>query len=238
MVTAEHPIDLCAPEVVALAAGRKRQHRVLITSANSTASVDFRAEDWGSLLWPQASPLVHPSMHGIGLSVPRIIRAPGSTTRDSVGVWPRWCVGDVLWVREAWDPRPNDGVRYAANLDGSAQEKMNWQSRRTLRRARARITMRITDLRPERIADITREGILAEGIEPLGDALGWYHTNPRVHHRAHQRSATILRDGFASQWCAMRHNTTAHRNCPAGACSWQRNDWVWVLAFDAPEVSR
>ena len=88
------------------------------------------------------------------------------------------------------------------------------------------------------IADITREGILAEGIEPMGEETGWYHVNPRVHHRAHQRAVTILRDGFASQWCSMRHGTTMHRNCPSGACSWQRNDWVWALTLDVLEVRR
>ncbi len=224
-----HPIDLSAPEILALAAGRKRQHRVPLLDGTSQARDFFDAKTSRRALFDQATVidreggLVH-----CGLAVPYLHQDGHVETRDSVVLWPRWMVGDCLWGREAWSARSSgEGPRnleYAARLDGQRQSCRRWQSRRTMPRTASRITLGIARVTLERLQSITHESILAEGIEAFSQELGRFASHPLVHHRAHLRGLTTLREAFAAQWCALRHRGRCGANC-----SWLRNDWVWVL---------
>ena len=127
-------------------------------------------------------------------------------------VFPKICKygapGDLLWVRETWfDPQMDGGrVLYAAD-----QPEVHPIHRRRpsihMPRWASRITLRITDVRVERLQDISEDDARAEGWPgpitetgfPIASPLAW----------------------FANVWTSING---------AGAC--EANPWVWVIEFE------
>lgn len=125
-------------------------------------------------------------------------------------------VGDILWVREkieyfdrGTDDNGYDGVlRYVAD-----EHEIPWPSRYDspkvvpsihMPRTAARIILQITDIRVERLQDITRGDCMSEGCPFPNMADG---PDPRL-------------IWFADLWRSIN-----------GPDSWPSNPWVWVIAF-------
>ena len=69
--------------------------------------------------------------------------------------------GDVLWVRETWAKDPfGDGYIYPTEVPGAGQK---WRPSIHMPREAARIFLRVTDVRVERLQEITEDGAKAEG---------------------------------------------------------------------------
>ena len=148
-----------------------------------------------------------------------------------------WRVGNTLWVKETWRPgvigeHPYNKVfRYKA--DGmnlplpiedrewfeklTADGKYNWQSSMFMRRKFARIFLKITDIKLERLQDITEEGAIAEGIERInthGNNYAWKGYGKEYAHFNPVNS-------YKSLWELIN-----------GSGSWELNPWVWVIKFE------
>ena len=76
----------------------------------------------------------------------------------------------------------------------------------------SRLTLEVTEVRVERVQDITDEDARAEGTEPWRGAATDVCTGEKVGILDHIR-------GFREAW------DTAYPG------SWDRNDWVWVVRF-------
>ncbi len=127
--------------------------------------------------------------------------------------------GDRLWVRETWcavDDTELDGERwvdYRATPKYSAEhpagwenapdspEALKWRPSIHMPRWASRITLEITDVRVERLQDISEDDSMAEGILFEGD-----QPSPR--------------DNFSALWELIN-----------GPDSWDANPWVWVIEF-------
>lgn len=134
--------------------------------------------------------------------------------------------GDRLWVRETWgicsalgDGRPEPGhmIYYAASgcsKDGTqAKEFPNWPVSRWrpsihMPRWASRITLEITDIRVERVQDISLADIEAEGTP--------YSLDPA------KRPVGSRTEQYAALWDSI--------NSKRGY-GWDVNPWVWVVAF-------
>lgn len=125
--------------------------------------------------------------------------------------------GDILWVREAWGtasdllgsvPGPVYRADYTGNELRELQEKhYRWHPSIHMPREAARIFLRVTGVRAERLQDITTKDIQAEG------AVG-----------RHFQAAT--RGAFADLW----DSTIKPKDLPT--CGWAANPWVWVIDFE------
>lgn len=136
-----------------------------------------------------------------------------------------------LWVRETWDFRPwwSDGgekmrkVRVSYAADGYQQtlecppdwnpmlySEQRWRPSIHMPRWASRITLKVVNVRAERVQDISREDILAEGINA--------HFAPR-----RKDPLPTPRSAFAQLW------DTINKNRGYG---WDVNPWVWVLEFE------
>lgn len=78
---------------------------------------------------------------------------------------------DILWVRETWSPvnvRPRRYI-YKADVDRSIGEGVGlplcWHPSIHMPREAARIFLRVTDVRVERLQEIDDTGVVAEGLE-------------------------------------------------------------------------
>lgn len=80
---------------------------------------------------------------------------------------PPYQPGDTLWVRETWCDAPDDDPQYRdflylADYDGTPTK---WRPSIHMPREAARLFLRVTDVRVERLQDIDDDGVVAEGLE-------------------------------------------------------------------------
>ena len=150
-----------------------------------------------------------------GRSMP-FIRNPDVTRRNLA--CPFGHPGDRLWVREAWkanstfnDLPPRDlptGVKvFYLTGSGYSPSSARYRHARFMPRWASRITLEITDVRVQRLHEISEADAIAEGTrEPSLVPV----TGARFSER----------DVFAALW--------QHIN---GSASWNANPWVWALTF-------
>lgn len=145
---------------------------------------------------------------------------------------PSFQAGDILWVRETWSPvnvRPRRYI-YKADVDRRIGEGVGlplcWHPSIHMPREAARIFLRLTDVRVERLQDITAEGALDEGTnvefpEPKPSYISLAYTEMRLKPAARQ--------SFASLW----DSTIKPADRPT--YGWEANPWAWVISFERCE---
>jgi hypothetical protein len=166
------------------------------------------------------------------------------------GRYPYGYIGDRLWVRETWGTgcRPDpyrgwvDGIEYKADeeyLDGIESlplrviddqdlvkyDRDGWNSPMYMPRWASRITLEVTDIRIERVQDISEDDAIAEGI------LSKYEHNgntmlmcEKIYKAFPNREGGFrkARDAYRTLWDSLN----AKRGYP-----WESNPWVWVISF-------
>lgn len=131
--------------------------------------------------------------------------------------------GDRLWVRETWRAKTNDdchpagfivGIEaaYKADLkqDTHFDHSKPWKPSIHMPRWASRITLEITNVRVERLQDISHEDAKAEGVERC-------LINDLSALKRHGSGAIAL---FKELWETLN-----------GPGSWEKNPWVWVIEF-------
>jgi hypothetical protein len=148
-----------------------------------------------------------------------------------------YAVGDLLWVREAWrvDARfdsykPRELPRTAhPNLDYLATAKpddfgLAGKTRASffMLRWASRLTLRVTEVRVQRLREISEEDAKAEGAPFDTEACDHKrHTCDEI-----GCSGPGYRGGFATLWDSLN----AKRD--GGAFSWASNPWVVAVSFE------
>lgn len=136
-------------------------------------------------------------------------------------------IGDILWVRETWQTTWNENKKnwdtiykadggYWIDDDGI----MKWKPSIYMPKKRARIFLEVTNVRVERLRDISEDDAIAEGIERVSIA-------PFVHRFKNYLCNNKFigpKDSFKTLW--MKIN---------GIDSWKSNPWVWVYEFKTVE---
>lgn len=129
---------------------------------------------------------------------------------------------DILYVRETW----YKGLeRYIYRADYSDTEKfyrdgkeieMKWHPSLHMPKEAARIWLRVTDVRVERLQEITGQDVLKEGL------------NSHVHPQASYFDGN-QREMFEKLW-----NSTIKKS-DLDRYGWDANPWVWVISFERCE---
>ena len=152
----------------------------------------------------------HPETEDVWL-IKRLCRAP-------------YDPGDILYVRETWDWDPDNEVAktYYYKADGDLRPEgykgMGWLPSIHMPKEAARIWLKVTDVRVERLQDITAEQILKEGIGLTQDMI---------------ESVKEMKEHcdipFAATW-----NQTLKKS-DLDRYGWAANPWVWVIEFERCE---
>ena len=137
--------------------------------------------------------------------------------------------GDRLWVREAWArirvaQAPDQEWVVYRESDNRTDYGGPWKPGIHMFRRDSRILLEITDVRVERLQDISEgqavdEGLVWEGVK--GGKTYWNHVDHRYPPGTHQRfsvSGTDAVSAFRNLWKS------------AGG-DWDANPWVWVVEF-------
>lgn len=162
-----------------------------------------------------------------GMNVPVVRGRNGEVSVLSfapiAGLCPFVNFGDLIYVRETFrlfnhsdecgcsdycSCPPSGTPAYFANCGGDSESK--WKPSIHMPRAASRLTLKVTDVRVERVQDITEEQAIKEGINkhhqlpafksPIG-----YHTSPVY--------------AFEELWNSIYGN-------------WEENPYVWVIEFE------
>jgi hypothetical protein len=158
---------------------------------------------------------------------------------DEYGEWhekpdefcPYGRIGYHLWVKETWmdfpeyetgpflpGKRPIKRYDYAYKADkADPNPDDKWFSSIFMPRRASRITLEITDIRVERLQDITEEDMRSEGIKIYDE-----DAPLRIVSCAPSFDFLQPRNRFISQWNAL--------NSKRGF-GWDANPWVWVVSF-------
>lgn len=76
------------------------------------------------------------------------------------------CPGDILYVRETWCKNPNyDEYYFRTRESGITPYGLKWRPSIHMPKEAARIWLKVTDVRVERLQEITLEQICREGVE-------------------------------------------------------------------------
>lgn len=150
---------------------------------------------------------------------------------------PPYAVGDVLWVRETFRAFDDGDVFYKADFQDrhipihadDEPDDWRWQSPMFMPRWAARLWLRVTDVRVERVQEISEADAIAEGCNPYMPGEGIIE--PPDHPDTYQYRPDY-RQGFSVLWDSI--------NAKRGF-SWASNPWVWAISFertDAPESEK
>jgi len=132
----------------------------------------------------------------------------------------KYQVGDILWVRETWSKDENGEYVYRTNYgttedDSFPPSMFKWKPSIHMPREAARIFLRVTNVRVERLQEITPKDAWEEGCR-IGNFFPWEKHIPELQ----QQCRDIL---FKSLWDGL--------NAKRGY-GWDINPWVWVYEFE------
>lgn len=188
----DRPIIFSTPMVLALLAGRKSQTRRILKNQD---------------LWTQSEEIVK------------------HFPRQQSGV--PYSAGDRLWCRELWrtesraydDLPPSDmdadyPIVYEADADWSSNKTVG-RKRQAMHMPRwaSRLTLIVSDVRVQRLQDISAEDAIAEGLEQHGRFYGYPDAD-------WDDGATDAREAYAALWAKIH-----------GPASWVSNPWVCAISF-------
>ena len=163
-----------------------------------------------------SSEMVRALLEGRKTQTRRVVKYRNYAEQDAP-IYPHECPygkpGDLLWVRETWgDPwhhaQPRAFYRATDEKEvGWHPDFDGWKPSIHMPRWASRLTLRITDVRVQRLQDVTRADCVVEGCTERNTDGAWY--GPEV--------------SFAHLW----DRINARRGY-----GWNENPWVWCLSFE------
>ena len=146
--------------------------------------------------------------------------------------------GDILYVRETWHKyikRVGEGESchlaefygYKASIANSEDADEPWKPSIHMPKEAARIWLKVTDVRVERLQDITPKGAESEGVGNLFyDDIGYGEKN---YGTEVDPEYGIAKEQFAWLWESTIKKSDLDRY------GWDANPYVWVIEFERCE---
>jgi hypothetical protein len=217
----DKPIIFSGPMVRALTEGRKTQTRRVLKPQ------PHEDRFWG----PEPYHPVRIDRRGEEYPGPAVFGIYGEEWGQRMPYAP----GDRLWVREAWrveacfdDRAPRDlpiGDIVSRQYEADGVRKF-WRythlpvgrcrHARFMPRWASRLTLTVTEVRVQRVQDISYSDTLAEGIE----VTEIWQRRQRACIERNEECGSVSRDSFRDLWNSLH-----------GPDAWDRNDWVAALTF-------
>lgn len=131
-------------------------------------------------------------------------------------ITPPYQPGDILYVRETWKQAPNGYYYYEDWQRSDIADITKWKPSIHMPKEAARIWLKVTDVRAERLQEITAESALLEGTDK------YIHLNGKFDKNA-------LLTSFMGIW-----NSTIKKS-DFDRYGWDTNPYVWVIEFERCE---
>lgn len=187
--------------------GRKTQTRRVIKSPSDFFSVNWRPSEPEKKWVRQAD-------------------ADGFESFLNKPVNPRYNVGETIYLKEPYVYRSkHDKVYYKFDyyqnnqlINGEPYAHDGWKNKLFMPESAARYVIKITDVKVERVQDISEEDSMAEGVESIEGLAGTFY---RSYQRINAHAFTQAKFSFRTLWESIN-----------GKESWEKNPWVWVYHFE------
>ena len=207
-----------------------KERQILFSGPMVRAILEGRKTMTRRIVKPQPK-IVHAQHDDASITTERIFRAGDKRIHCPYGR-----AGDRLWVRETWRTHStkHDAMKPSELLQGDAvihyDASMKFiapflgKTRASIHMPRwaSRITLEITDVRVDRLQDISYEDAISEGMPDL--AASWLsYQDDKSTSETMEQSARRLKwpqRWFRQVWESLR-----------GTSSWTENPWVWVVSF-------
>ena len=129
---------------------------------------------------------------------------------------PQYQPGDILYVRETWKKAPNGYYYYEDWQRNDIADVTKWKPSIHMPKEAARIWLKVTNVRVERLQDITVEDALAEGMDKYIRLNGELDENSII-------------TSFIGIW-----NSTIKKS-DLDRYGWDANPYVWIIEFERCE---
>lgn len=203
----EHPILFSTPMVQAILREGKTQTRRMVKTPKGAFGFMIAKNSIGNIT----------ALYGYDENE----RTERSDGREWLIQCPYGHIGDILWVRETWnenfftvDHTMREQHEYQYKADGYGDKKMKWKPSIFMPREACRIRLEITNIRVERLQNISEEDAIAEGVEIVKSPDGYFKNYYG------RKGFSTARDSYISLWNKINGNG-----------SWDNNPWVWIIEF-------
>lgn len=212
----QHPILFSTPMVQAILQGNKTQTR----RTRKLEEINERASDW-------VTPFGN--LHGDKW----VFTAEHGEAKQVRVTCPYGQVGDILWVREKFETDTDGTVKFFANnieVEHNSAYRIltKWKPSIHMPKAACRIWLQITDIRVERLQNISEQDAIAEGVERwVEERLRSKPTHYKVYYYDDDDDSTYSSSAITSYETLWQKIN--------GKDSWNLNPWVWVIEFQKVE---
>lgn len=135
------------------------------------------------------------------------------------------CPGDILYVRETWKKAPNGYYYYESWQKNGIADITKWKPSIHMPKEAARIWLKVTNVRVERLQDITDEQAKREGIQYDECPTGFTWKQETDMHNCY----TTPIGAMQALW-----NSTIKKS-DLDRYGWNASPWVWVIEFERCE---
>lgn len=147
-------------------------------------------------------------------------------------LYPKWQVGDILWVRETFlkHPIPIEGYKYKADytdvqLESISKTPLKWKPSLFMPKDACRLWLKVTNIFAERLTDISAEDCVKEGIELIENekSFGYkLYGNHSIGDMLGRKAVTGTEfESYQTLWENIN-----------GKGSFDENPFVWVIEFE------
>ncbi|MGR3809571.1 hypothetical protein [Jiulongibacter sp. NS-SX5] len=150
--------------------------------------------------------------------------------RPEVTIKAKYQKGDIIWVRESFTVMGHTTKHFAYKADLVKQGwDFKWKPSIHMPKAAARIFKKVTNVRVERLQQISQEDCIREGIKqeqfpPMWEDSFYFYPCNDSRDRTYSDSAKV---SFYSLWRSIN-----------GQNSWDLNPWVFVYEFEVLDSAR
>lgn len=139
---------------------------------------------------------------------------------ENANLHSKFKIGDILWVRETWQVGYGGlNYIYKADCDNRLYSETKWKPSIFMPKAACRNFLKVTNVRIERLHDITQSDAISEGIEIVGTK------DEYIFYKNYQDEKVFFQRpdySFCTLWDSI--NTKVYR--------WKSNPWVFVYDFE------
>ncbi len=157
-------------------------------------------------------------------------------------------VGDLIWVRESFRIESSGVQSVYYRADEEWHKGAGWKPSIHIPRWASRLTLKITNVRVERLQDISEADAKAEGCFFTDYGRKCFHQNKppcdvgdcKAPENTHpQRDGWMWKDTNSDQQCLGSAKTAYGNlwNTINGAESWNANPFVWVIEFEVHKMN-
>lgn len=206
------PIAFSAPMVRAILAGAKSQTRRVVKPQPVTGC-----------RYEMNAASTH-ALHLSGEGASMVFVPATARSADHKLPCPYGAPGDLLWVKEPLYRDPQGLVRYVADdaMPEGREIEWDWKPKSLgamyCPRWASRLTPEVTEIRVQRLADISEEDARAEGA-PENES----HFDCPMTADGPPMRLNGARSAFARLWDSI--------NAKRPGCAWAANPWIWAVSF-------